>query len=347
MAREDRRRAPRRTSAGAPRAGRRSARSPASTRSCASPGCRARASGRSRSAASSPSAFAFQARSESARNARPGGSISAFCEPVIRTSMPSASIGSSITPTAVMPSTTRSVSRSRVSLAISRDRVKRGRRGLARLHEDEARLGMLAQRALDRRRLDGASPLDLQLGDGEAVRGRDLAPALAELAAVHDQDAVAGRRGVDHRRFHGAGAGRGEDQDVLRGREEPLQAFLHLGEDRLELRRAVVDDRLRHREQHLGRDGRRPGGEQVFLDHRRVLSARGPRQKKAWTSSSQRPRRSAPVRFALPRGAPRKRQSCVPIRRCEARTVTKAFGGVKFCPDPEAGGRADRFSHLR
>ena len=45
--------------------------------------------------------------------------MSAFCEPVTRTSMPSRSIGRSSTPTAVMPSTTSSVSRLRVSSAIA------------------------------------------------------------------------------------------------------------------------------------------------------------------------------------------------------------------------------------
>ena len=53
-------------------------------------------------------------------NASPGGSISAFCEPVISTSMPHASMRTSVAPTAVMPSTTSRVSDARVSAAISR-----------------------------------------------------------------------------------------------------------------------------------------------------------------------------------------------------------------------------------
>ena len=149
---------------------------------------------------------------------------------------------------------------------------------------------MLAQRARDRVGLDGAAPFDLQLGDRQAVRGRDLRPALAELAAVHDDHVVARRRRVCDRGLHRAGAGRRQDQHVLARLKETLQTGLHLGEDRLELRRAVMDDRLRHREEHLGRHGRRPWGQEVFLQHRVIRLG----QKKAWTSSYQRPRRTAP-----------------------------------------------------
>jgi hypothetical protein len=61
------------------------------------------------------------ARSDSARNARPGGIMNAFCEPEITTSSPHASIGRSYTPIAVIASTTiRRSSERRTICAISR-----------------------------------------------------------------------------------------------------------------------------------------------------------------------------------------------------------------------------------
>ena len=50
-----------------------------------------------------------QAFSLTLTNAKPGGSINAFCEPVTTTSKPQASVLMSKTPNAVMASTTRIV----------------------------------------------------------------------------------------------------------------------------------------------------------------------------------------------------------------------------------------------
>ena len=164
--------------------------------------------------------------------------------------MPQRSIGTSNTPTAVMPSTTSSVSRSRVIRGDLFHRMQRGGRGLARLHEDATDAGMLVEEPAHIFDAGAASPLDLELDDLEAVGRGDLRPALAELAAVDDQHLVARREQVGDRCFHRAGAGRGEDEHVLLGLEDLLQRTLGVREDLAELRRAVVDDRLRHRQEH-------------------------------------------------------------------------------------------------
>src|SRR5207249_9938520 len=49
--------------------------------------------------------------------------------------------------------------------------------------------------------------------------------------------------------------------------EELLERRAHLDEERLVLRRPVVDDRGRHREQDFARDGRRPRRHQLVLLH--------------------------------------------------------------------------------
>ena len=59
------------------------------------------------------------ARSDTDANARPGGVISAFCEPVTTTSRPQASVSSGVAPSEEMASTTRQAERSRVSSAIA------------------------------------------------------------------------------------------------------------------------------------------------------------------------------------------------------------------------------------
>src|SRR5262249_37595901 len=122
------------------------------------------------------------------------------------------------------------------------------RRALARLDVDRLGLGMLLERPLDRRGIDGTAPLDLELDRLDAVRLADLAPALAELAAVDADRLVALLEEVGDGPLHRAGPAGGEDEDVVLGLEDPPEPFAHLGEELFERRRAVVQDRLRHRQ---------------------------------------------------------------------------------------------------
>src|SRR5439155_25670706 len=99
------------------------------------------------------------------------------------------------------------------------------------------------------------------------VRRRHLEPAVAELPGAHDHDGVAGRERVDERRLHRPGSRARERQHVRGGLEESLEAGANVDEERLVLRCAVVDDRLRHGEEDLARDRRRPRRHQLILLH--------------------------------------------------------------------------------
>jgi hypothetical protein len=57
------------------------------------------------------------------------------------------------------------------------------------------------------------------------------------------------------------------NEHVLGGAEELAEPLLDLREHGGELWRPVVDDGLRQRRQHLGRDRRRSRSEQIRLDH--------------------------------------------------------------------------------
>ena len=72
--------------------------------------------------------------------------MSAFCEPVMSTSIPQRSMGTSYTPTAVMPSTTSSASRSRVIAAICSTGCTAVVEVSLRLHEHATRLRVLVER---------------------------------------------------------------------------------------------------------------------------------------------------------------------------------------------------------
>jgi hypothetical protein len=204
-----------------------------------------------------------------------------------------------MTPTAVMPSTISRASRRRVMSAMAGTGCS-ALGLLACLEDHGARRRILVERDLHHLRRHGASPLDDDLVRAHAVGLADLRPALAELPAVHDDDLVARGQEIRDGAFHRAGAGRGEHEDVTRRPEELAEPVLHLGENRGELRRAMVDHGQRHRGQHFRRDGRRPGSEQERLDHAGACSL-----------TRQGPRRSARWSFRTPPWSiPRERQSC-------------------------------------
>ena len=110
---------------------------------------------------------------------------------------------------------------------------------LSCLHVDGAMLGLEGG-------ADGVEVEGLAVGCGDHVRlaaeGLGQAcPALAEFAGSEDQDAVAGRGEIGDRGFHGAGAGTGEQEDVVLGADEDLELGEHLLEEGAELGSAVVD----------------------------------------------------------------------------------------------------------
>ena len=94
-------------------------------------------------------------------------------------------------------------------------RMHRAGGSLARLHEHRARFGKRLERILDLSRPYGAAPFDAHLVTDHAEGREQLAPSLAELAAVDVNRMLAGLQQIDDRRFHRAGARRCE-QDRLR-----------------------------------------------------------------------------------------------------------------------------------
>jgi hypothetical protein len=80
-----------------------------------------------------------------------------------------------------------------------------------------------------------------------------------------ERHAVARGAEVRDRGFHRAGAGRGEEQDVVFGAADGLQPLEHLAEERAVVRAAVVDDRLGERSEDLRGHRCRPRGEEVPL----------------------------------------------------------------------------------
>src|SRR5206468_9375384 len=84
---------------------------------------------------------------------------------------------------------------------------------------------------------------------------------------AHDHDGVAGRERVDERRLHRPGPRARQRQHVGGGLEQPLEPRAHVAEEPLVLGCTVMDDRLRHGEEDLARDRRRPRRHQLILLH--------------------------------------------------------------------------------
>src|SRR5215470_15519294 len=120
------------------------------------------------------------------------------------------------------------------------------------------------------------APLVREPVDLAAERLRDRGPAVAECTGGDDADAVAGRAQVRDRRLHRPGAARREEEHLVLGAEDLLQARERAFVDDAEVGAAVVDDRLGRRREYLGRHGRRAGREQVaLLGHRLSLTTAG------------------------------------------------------------------------
>ena len=156
----------------------------------------------------------------------------------------------------------------------------------------------LAAQVVRRRRLAPGVP---ELLDLAAERARHRDPALAEVARRDGEHALAGRAEVDDRRLEPARAGAGEEQHVGAGAVDVLQPAEHAGVDLVEVRRAMVQHRLRERGEHLRRHRGRPGREQVpLLRHRPEPSgARGRALgSRRWKRSSPSARLSSRLRLA-------------------------------------------------
>ena len=106
---------------------------------------------------------------------------------------------------------------------------------------------------------------------------RHVLPLRRELAGLDHQHAVARRQRIDQRRFPGAGAGRGVDDDRIGGLENGLDAVEAALGELGEFGTAVVDDRRIHRAEHAVGQRRRPwdlqevtpGGARSILRHYR------------------------------------------------------------------------------
>jgi len=143
--------------------------------------------------------------------------------------------------------------------------MNRAGRGFARLHQYRTRAGIGTQRFLDLLRPRRAAPFDADLVTGHPIRGEQLAPAFAKLAAVDVDRVLARREQVGHHRLHRAGAAGREQDHFLARAQQRAHPFARLVERGAELGSPVVDHRTRHLEQHFGRDRRRSGREQIFF----------------------------------------------------------------------------------
>ena len=105
--------------------------------------------------------------------------------------------------------------------------------------------------------LDHAEPIGL--ADGQ--------PPLGKRAGIDHDHPVAGREGVGHRRFHGAGAGAGRGDHILLSLHKTLQSLAHLEKERVVFSGPVMDDGPGHGEQDIGRDGRGARRHELILLH--------------------------------------------------------------------------------
>jgi hypothetical protein len=138
------------------------------------------------------------------------------------------------------------------------------------LDEDGLHLRIAVQRLGHGLRRDGLAPSSGQGVDGHAVGPPQVGPALAESAGDQRQHRVARREGVDEGRFHRPRPGAREDQHLVAGLEELLEAEAALAKDLAELVRPVVDDGPRGRFLHRGMKRSRARREEALLADRHV-----------------------------------------------------------------------------
>ncbi len=151
------------------------------------------------------------------------------------------------------------------NLADRGNRMHRAGGSLAGLHEHRARLWIRLERIVDLFGTRRTTPFDAHLVAGDSECVEQLAPSLAELAAVDEDRVLARLQEIDDGRFHRASAGRRKQYHLARSTVERFHPIARRVERGAELRRAMVDYRTRHLEQNLGRHRRRPGREQIFF----------------------------------------------------------------------------------
>ena len=146
-------------------------------------------------------------------------------------------------------------------LADFADRGQAAGRGLVMEHAHRLDLVGLVfpQLRLDDRGVGTGAPVGRNEFRLEPELDRHVLPQGGELAGLDHQHAVAGRQGVDQGGFPGAGAGRGIDDDRVRGLEDGLDAFERAFGELGEFRPAVVDDRRVHGAQNAVRKRGRAG----------------------------------------------------------------------------------------
>ena len=197
---------------------------------------------------------AARAFSEMALKPSPGGSMNPFCE--------------QLTVTSTFHSSCRIIDRAQRG-----DRIHQQQRGMADLvdrgadvadpagdaggglvvhhhHRLDGVLRILRQLRLDRGGVGAVAPVARHEIHLDAPARRHLPPQRGEMAGLDHQDLVARRQRVDDRRFPGAGARRGKNDDRAGGLEDLLAAFEHRLGELGELRAAVVDDRHVHGAEH-------------------------------------------------------------------------------------------------
>ncbi len=143
---------------------------------------------------------------------------------------------------------------------------------------DDLDVGRVGERGTQILRLWHLPPLELRVHDVGAERLRHAGPALAEVAGGEDELPVARRCQVRDCRLERARAGGRVHENVVLCavdlRESREAALVHVAV----AARAVVDDRLGERREHLRRHGRRARRQQVpLLGHMAETSGVGGR----------------------------------------------------------------------
>src|SRR5579875_1061775 len=192
----------------------------------------------------------------------PGGLMRAFCDPVTATSTPQASVSKGIAPRLLTASTMRragwSPRTSRtartslwtpvlVSLWVTKTALYSGPWAFTR--------SAMASSGTGRPHPDSEF-----LGDGSE--------ALAEVAVVDGEDAVPRREEIGHRRLEASGP-RGDQRDhVVPRLEHLLQTGQDLSHETSEGRAAVVGHLLAHGVEHLWRQRRGAGDQEIDFGHK-------------------------------------------------------------------------------
>src|SRR5437899_9739803 len=114
-------------------------------------------------------------------------------------------------------------------------------RGLVVGEQHHACLGVSLQDHGEIVGVDRLTPLELQARHVRAIGRCQRREALAEVAAQRDDDLVAGRNEVGHRRFEAARSRAGQQKEIVLGFEHALGPGCDLRQDRRELGTAVVD----------------------------------------------------------------------------------------------------------